>query len=360
MSRKIAHEHKIYYKNLIKMGDRMKKTVMEHRSFLKILLFFVLVISSSMFVKLSLVRRAFADPDGSGNNFFYKGSFAFGTPPANKFITYQMMTYEAFGSVFTNTGSVKNLPASVTRYVYLPEFIWTNSLLNSNATNLFEVIVPFGQATQHLSNPSSQYENSSTGLGDILVYEGVSSKTYSDGDLSANIFPQVSFTVPAGSWNNDSSINLGGDEWQIMPTLTGEFAYNLPSDMALKLDYAIGYSYNEGHSAINMAEVNEGGASITNPGNNFFADIFLNYYITPALDIYNETSYVNQGANNGYVGNDAPVYMQVNNGYKDVASGFGIDYHIKNVMLDARVLRDLHGDNGPDGFYSQVGLIMMF
>ncbi len=348
------------------MGDRMKKTAMEHQSFLKILLFFILVISSSMFVKLSLVRRAFADPDGSGNNFFYKGSFAFGTPPANKFITYQMMTYEAFGSVFTNTGSVKNLPASVTRYVYLPEFIWTNSLLNSNATNLFEVIVPFGQATQHLSNPSSQYENSSTGLGDILVYEGVSSKTYSDGNLSANIFPQVSITVPAGNWNDDSSINLGGDEWQIMPTLTGQIGYNLPANMALKLDYAIGYSYNEGHSAINMAEVHPvNGASTTNPGNNFFTDIFLNYYITPALDIYNETSYVNQGANNGYknIGTtDTPnlQYMQINNGYKDVASGFGIDYHIKNIMLDARVLRDLHGDNGPDGFYSQVGLIMVF
>ncbi len=346
------------------MGDRMKKPVMEHQSFLKILLFIILVISSSMFVKLSLVRRAFADPDGSGNNFFYKGSFAFGTPPANKFMTYQMMTFESFGSVFTNTGAVKNLPDNVTRYVYLPEFIWTNSLLNSNATNLFEVIVPFGQATQHISNPSSdQFENSSTGLGDILVYEGISSKTYSDGNLSANIFPQISFTVPAGNWSNDSSVNLGGDEWQIMPTLTGEFAYNLPSNMALKLDYAIGYSYNEGHATINRAEVASlGGASITDPGNNFFTDIYLNYYITPALDIYNETSYVNQSSNNGYENTGAgnPVFMEVNRGYKDVASGFGIDYHIKNVMLDARVLRDLHGDNGPDGFYSQVGVIIVF
>lgn len=348
----------------------MKKTAIEHQSFFKILLFFILVVSSSLFIKLSYVRRAFAGPYGSGNNFFYKGSFAFGTPPANKFITYQMMTYEAYGSVFTNTGSVKNLPASITRYVYLPEFIWTKSLFNSNLTNLFEVIVPFGQATQHLSSTSPQYENSSSGLGDILVYEGVSSKTYSDGNLSANTFPQVSITVPAGNWNDDSSVNLGGDEWQIMPTLTGEFTYNLPSDMALKLDYAIGYSYNEGHSAINFAETylpasEGGGASTTNPGNNFFADIFLNYYITSALDIYNETSYVKQGANNGYenVGTTtSPVYqyMQVNNGYKDVASGFGVDYHIKNIMLDARVLRDLHGDNGPDGFYSQVGLIMTF
>ena len=79
----------------------MKKTAIEHQSFFKILLFFILVVSSSLFIKLSYVRRAFAGPYGSGNNFFYKGSFAFGTPPANKFITYQMMTYEAYGSVFT-------------------------------------------------------------------------------------------------------------------------------------------------------------------------------------------------------------------------------------------------------------------
>ena len=202
-----------------------------------------------------------------------------------------------------------------------------------------------------------------------MVYEGVSTKTYSYGNLSANLFPQVSFTVPAGNWNNDSTMNLGGDEWQIMPTLTGQIAYQLPSNMKLALDYAIGYSYNEGHSTINMAEVNNCnskgvcGTSTTNPSNNFFADGFLNYYITPSLDIYNETTYVKQGANDGYQGiphDGTPVYTQINNGYKDVATGFGIDYHIKNIMIDARVLRDLHGDNGPDGVYSQVGLIMVF
>lgn len=334
---------------------------------LKIFMFLYLMLLSMMFIKLTSPRKAYAGPNGSGNNFFYKGSFAFGTPPANKFITYQMMTYEAWGSTFNNNGQTVNSPATISRYVYLPEFIWTNKIFNTGLTNLFEVIVPFGQATQHKSSPqvtiNSQiynYSNSSSGLGDILVYEGVSTKTYSDGNLSANLFPQVSFTVPAGNWNNDSTINLGGDEWQIMPTLTGQIAYQLPSNMKLALDYAIGYSYNEGHSAINMAEVNTGGASITNPSNNFFADGFLNYYITPYLDIYNETTYVKQGANDGYIGKGTPVYTQINNGYKDVATGFGIDYHIKNIMIDARVLRDLHGDNGPDGVYSQVGLIMVF
>ncbi|MGC8553924.1 MAG: hypothetical protein ACP5NA_00295 [Candidatus Acidulodesulfobacterium sp.] len=96
---------------------------------IKILFFFYLMLLSMMFIKLASPKKAYAGPDGSGNNFFYKGSFAFGTPPTNKFITYQMLTYEAWGSAFNNNGQSVNLPAPVTRYVYLPEFIWTNKIL---------------------------------------------------------------------------------------------------------------------------------------------------------------------------------------------------------------------------------------
>ena len=46
------------------MGEKIRKTEIKRRSLLSISLFFVLIISLSLFVKLSLVRRAFVGPDG--------------------------------------------------------------------------------------------------------------------------------------------------------------------------------------------------------------------------------------------------------------------------------------------------------
>ncbi len=326
-------------------------------------IFVIFIFTLSLYLFLPF-KNAFAGPDGSGNNFFFKGPAAFGVTPPDKFITFQGLTYQTFGSVFTNTGSVENKPAQTDKFVFLPEFIWTKNILG--ITNFFEVVTPVGSASQNITNadqPSSQpsnFSNSSGGLGDILLFYGIYSKNYSYGNFGFNFFPQISFTVPTGQWSSDSSVNIGGDEWQIMPTLAGQLAYKLPAKQSIALDYALGYSKNEGHSTINVSEP----VSYTDPGNNIFLDAYLNYFITPKLDIYNETAYVKQFDNYGYINTSygtVNAYGLINNGYKDVISGFGVDYHFTPAFqLDGRVLKDLHGDNGPDGYYGMVDIIMAF
>lgn len=321
-----------------------------------VLILFLLLSSSS--------NTAFAGPDGSGNNFFFKGPAAFGVTPPDKFITFQGLTYQTFGSVFTNNGSVKHNSFQTDKFVFLPEFIWTKNIFG--ATSFFEVVTPAGSASQNITNTNqssgqpSNFSNSSGGLGDFLLFYGIYSKNYSYGNFGFNFFPQISLTVPTGQWNSDSSVNIGGNEWQIMPTLSGQFTYKLPANQSIALDYAIGYSKNEGHSTVNVAEP----LSFTAPGNNIFIDGYLNYFITPKLDIYNETAYVKQFDNYGYINSShgaAQTYGLINNGYKDVISGLGIDYHFTpSIQLDGRILKDLHGDNGPDGIYSMADIIMAF
>ena len=95
----------------------MKKT---GNRFCAVFVIFIFTLSIYLFLPF---KNAFAGPDGSGNNFFFKGPTAFGVTPPNKFITFQGLTYQTFGSVFTNTGSVENKPAQTDKFVFLPEFI---------------------------------------------------------------------------------------------------------------------------------------------------------------------------------------------------------------------------------------------
>ncbi|MGC8554117.1 MAG: transporter [Candidatus Acidulodesulfobacterium sp.] len=336
----------------------MKKNKIRFQAILLIFAFLVL------FYYFLPIKKVFAGPDGSGNNFFFKGPTAFGITPPNKFITFQGLTYQTFGSHFTNTGAVENNSAQTDKFVLLPEFIWTKNILG--ITNFFEVVTPLGSAANNITvanQPSSQpsnFSNSSGGLGDILFFYGIFSKNYSYGNINFNFFPQISITMPTGQWNPDSSVNIGGDEWQIMPTITGQITYKLPVQQSVAFDYALGYSKNEGHSTINVAEP----ASYTDPGNNIFLDTYLNYFITPKLDLYNESAYIKQFNNYGYINSSHGTinnYGLINNGYKDVISGFGIDYHFTpTFQIDGRVLKDLHGDNGPDGYYGMVDIIASF
>ncbi|MHB1680065.1 MAG: transporter [bacterium] len=340
------------------------------KTFLKLLSFFIVFFTIA--ILSNNLQKAYAGADGSGNNFFFKGPVAFGVIPPNKFITSQGLTYTAFGSKFLNSGASTKISSPISRFVFLPEFMWTKKIFN--VTNFFEVVTPFGSAVQHQTNlpTNTNYQNNgaSGGIGDFLLFYGIFSNNYSFGNLSLNFFPQISITIPTGQWSSNSSVNMGGNEWQIMPALAGQIAYKLPANQMIALDYAVGYSYNEGHSTVNIAEVDNGDPSFTNPGNNYFADIYLNYFILPNLNIYNETSYVKQSNNYGYQClNNANCsttpsdiqYGLVNKGYQDVASGFGIDYHVsKTMQIDGRILHDLHGENGPNGYYSMIDVIMAF
>lgn len=322
-----------------------------------VMFFIVFILCFSSILLISLPKKSFAGADGSGNNFFYKAPAAFSVAPPDKFITFQGITYQTWGSAFSNNGSVTHLSGQTDKFVFLPEFIWTRKILG--ITNFFEVVTPVGSASQN--TPESSAPNSSNGLGDIMFFYGIFSKNYSAGNLSYDFFPQISFTVPTGQWNSNSAVNIGGNTWQIMPALTGQISYELPAKESVALDYAVGYSKNQGISTIDTAP---GAVSYTDPGNNIFADFYLNYFIVPKLDIYNETAYIKQFDNYGYktgTTGTAGSFGLLNNGYKDVASGFGIDYHFtKSFQGDARVLKDLHGDNGPDGYYGMIDVIMAF
>lgn len=308
--------------------------------------------------------NAFAGPGGSGNNFFFKSPTAFGTAPAGKFITFQGLTYQSFGSVFTNSGSVKHNGFNTAKFVFLPEFIWTRKILG--VTNFFEVVTPVGSVSRNITEinqPASQpsnFSNSSGGIGDILLFYGIFSKKFEYKNVSVDFFPQVSITIPTGQWSSDSTVNIGGNQWQIMPALTGQVSYLLPDNRSLALDYAAGYSKNEGSSTVNVT----GSSSITDPGDNIFLDLYLNFFATGKLDIYNETALVKQFDNYGYDNLNYGMnqaYGLINNGFKDVVSGFGADYHFtRSFQIDGRVLKDLHGDNGPDGFYGMVDIVMAF
>ncbi len=327
------------------------------RSF--VLFLCIIVIVLSLFA-LNLTT-SYAGPDGSGNNFFYKGPTAFAVLPANKFVTIQSFTYQTWGAVFNKNGIATNISNTENRYVFLSEYVWTHKLLG--LTNFFEFLLPFGNATANATPSNPSYENSSSGIGDPLLYYGVYAYNYNSANFGFNIFPQISVTVPAGNWSNNSTVNLGGDEWQIQPALTGEFDFktNLSFLKQVAMSYAVGFSKNEGHSSINMANLNNNGVSITDPGNNIFGDVFINFFILPNLDIYNETTGVRQYNNYGYKNAAEPEFQLLNSGYIDVATGAGIDYHIKNnIQLDFRVLRDIHGKNGPDGFYSEGDIIIAF
>lgn len=67
------------------------------------LFLYIIVIVLSLFA-LNLTT-SYAGPDGSGNNFFYKGPTAFAVLPSNKFVTIQSFTYQTWGAIFNKNGN---------------------------------------------------------------------------------------------------------------------------------------------------------------------------------------------------------------------------------------------------------------
>ena len=300
--------------------------------------------------------NVFAGPDGSGNNFFYKGPMAFAYLRPGKFITEQALDYQSFNSKFNDKGSVEHLSYNVVKYVYAPQFIGTLNLFGLD--NYIEAIIPFGKVLM-----STKFNHSRGGLDDPELYYGIYAYHYSGNRFTINVLPQLSITFPYGNWNNSSLVNIGGDEWQFQPALTGIFGIKAPGGQKIILNYALGYSDNKGHPAVNDSAINDEGFSYTNPGDNFFTDAFLNYVISSRFDIYDEISYIKQYDNYGYfIGGAGNVsFGYINGGYQDLIEGFGLTYHCgKSLSFDARALKDMHGDNAPDGGYGELDAVYDF
>lgn len=297
----------------------------------------------------------FAGPDGSGNNFFYKGPMSFSYVPPGKLITEQAFDYQAFNSKFDDNGSIKHLGYHIAKYVYAPQLIYTFKAFGFD--NYSELVLPFGKAVI-----SSRPGRGSYGLDDPVAYYGIyvwrgNSKSY-----FFDFMPQLSVTFPYGNWNPSSLVNIGGDEWQFQPVASGVMGFKLNENTEAALNFAAGYSINKGHPSVNDFAVDNDGFSYTNPGNNFFCDIFLNF-IKGDMDIYDETVYVSQENNYGYFdgasGNMA--YGFINSGYQDFIDGLGVSYHYKkSLTLDLRALKDLHGYNAPDGGYGELDAVYDF
>ena len=336
------------------------------------LIFIFLVLFSFLFFNVS---KTLAGVDGSGNNFMFKPSMPFGYTPPGKFWSPDFFTFQTWNHTFDNNGHVvptspKFGPFSITKEIFLAEAIWTFKFLDLD--NYFQVVVPAGSVSQNITNTLAStkdgaFSNSATGIGDTLLYYGIYAYHGASGILSYNVFPEVSLTVPDGNWNSNSPVNIGGDEWQIQPTLTGQFAVKTAGKQSLVLNYALGWSKNEGHSSINMGSLAVGNPSYTQPGNNIFADFYLDYIISPKLYIYNETAYTRQYDNYGYTNSTpasstiTPSYGLLNKGYQDIATGGGLAYHYSpKLLLDGRVLKDIHGENGPDGWYGMVDAVFFF
>ena len=298
----------------------------------------------------------FAGPDGSGNNFFYKGPMAFAYLKPGKFITEQAFDYQSFNSKFNDNGSVTHLSYDVAKYVYAPQFIGTFKLLGLD--NYIEAIVPFGKAVM-----STKFNHSRGGLDDPELYYGIYVYHYDGSGLTANFLPQLSITFPYGNWNNSSLVNIGGDEWQFQPALTGIFGIRVAAGQKIILNYALGYSINKGHPNVNYSAIGDEGFSYTNPGNNFFTDAFLNYVILNKFDIYDEISYSKQSDNYGYYidASGNAVFGYLNGGYQDFIEGLGLTYHYdKSLSFDARALRDIKGENAPEGEYGEFDAVYDF
>ena len=298
----------------------------------------------------------FAGPDGSGNNFFYKGPMAFAYLIPGKFITEQALDYQSFNSKFNDNGSVGHLSYNVAKYVYAPQFIGTFKFLGLD--NYIEAVVPFGKALM-----STKFNHSRGGLDDPELYYGIYAYHYNGNRFMINVLPQLSITFPYGNWNNSSLVNIGGDEWQFQPALTGVLGIKASPEQKIILNYALGYSFNKGHPAVNDSAINDEGFSYTNPGNNFFTDIFLNYIILNKFDIYDEISYIKQYDNYGYFtgGSGGISFGYINNGYQDFIEGLGLTYHYdKSLSFDARALKDMHGENAPDGGYGEFDAVYDF
>ena|GEM_PF-2225881 len=319
---------------------------------------FLLLYYAVLFVFAFLLNtvNVFAGPDGSGNNFFYKGPMAFAYLRPGKFITEQALDYQSFNSKFNDNGSVKHLSYNVVKYVYAPQFIGTFNLFGLD--NYIEAIVPFGKVLM-----STKFNHSRGGLDDPELYYGIYAYHYSGSRFMINVLPQLSITFPYGNWNNSSLVNIGGDEWQFQPTLTGIFGIKLNGGQKIILNYALGYSVNKGHPTVNDSAINDEGFSYTKPGNNFFTDAFLNYVISSRFDIYDEVSYIKQFDNYGYFlsGGGNVSFGYINGGYQDLVEGLGLTYHYgKSLSFDARALKDIHGENAPDGEYAELDAVYVF
>jgi hypothetical protein len=298
----------------------------------------------------------FAGPDGSGNNFFYKGPMAFGYMPAGKFLTEQALDYQSFNSKFNGGGSVEHLGYNVVKYVYAPQFIGTFKFLGLD--NYCEVIIPFGKVLM-----STQFNHSRGGLDDPELYYGIYAYHYNGSRFIINVMPQLSVTFPYGNWNNSSLVNIGGDEWQFQPAATGILGIKAGAGQKVVLNYAVGYSINKGHPTVDESAINDEGFSYTDPGNNIFADVFLNYIILNKFDIYDETSYVKQYDNYGFFidGSGGISFGYINNGYRDLTEGLGLTYHYdKSLSFDVRALKDMSGENAPDGEYGEFDAVYDF
>ncbi|MHB1661262.1 MAG: transporter [bacterium] len=285
---------------------------------------------------------------------------AFGYMSAGKFLTEQAIDYQSFNSKFNYNGSVEHLNYNVAKYVYAPQFIGTFKFLGLD--NYCEAIIPFGKVSM-----SSKFNYSRGGLDDPEIYYGIYAYHHNgngkESSLIINIMPQLSITFPYGNWNGSSLVNIGGDEWQFQPALTGVLGVKATEEQKIVLNYAVGFSINKGHPTVNESAINDEGFSYTNPGNNFFTDSFLNYIILNKIDIYGEFSYTKQYDNYGYFigGSGNIAFGYINDGYQDFIEGIGITYHDgKSLSLDVRALKDMHGENAPDGEYGELDAVYDF
>ncbi|MHB1601449.1 MAG: transporter [bacterium] len=322
-----------------------------------LLLFYAALFAFSFFLNPVI---AFAGPDGSGNNFFYKGPMAFAYLRSGKFLTEQALDYQSFNSKFNDSGSVEHLSYNVVKYVYAPQFIGTFKFLGLD--NYIEAIVPFGKALM-----STKCNHSRGGLDDPELYYGIYAYHYSGNGSGngfiINILPQLSITFPYGNWNNSSLVNIGGDEWQFQPALTGVLGIKASAEQRIILNYAVGYSINKGHPTVNESAINDEGYSYTDPGNDFFTDAFLNYIFLNKFDVYDEVSYTKQYDNYGYFINNYgdTAFGYINGGYQDFIEGLGLTYHYdKSLSFDARALKDMYGENAPDGDYGEFDVVYDF
>ncbi len=336
----------------MKRTESMKRTKKNGAIYIFILTAFFLLFSS-LFSNAVIV---FAGPDGSGNNFFYKGAMAFGYLPPGKLITEQAFDYQSFNSKFDCNGSAEHLKYNVVKYIYAPQLIGTFRFLG--ADNFYELVIPFGKVLM-----SSEFNHSRGGLDDPMLYYGIYAYHYDGNKFTVNVLPQLSITFPYGNWNSSSLVNIGGDEWQFQPALTGIFGVKAADGQKVILNYALGYSINKGHQDIDDSEVDDDGSSFTEPGNNIFTDVFLNYIILNKFDIYDEISYVRQNNNYGYYTDDSGniTFGYVNNGYEDFIEGLGLTYHYdKSLGFDLRALKDISGLNAPDGGYGELDAVYDF